>query len=94
MPAKCSNPTFTERGQATMQRAGKLRKGPTPADQKLWTHLRGNKPNGVNFRCQQAIGNYIVDFCAIKAKLVIELDSSQHIERDEYDLERTAYLES
>ena len=36
----------------------------------------------------------IVDFCSIKAKLIIELDGSQHLEQEECDLERTAYLES
>ena len=36
----------------------------------------------------------IVDFCAIKQKLIIELDGSQHIEQEEYDREWTTYLES
>ena len=35
-----------------------------------------------------------MDFCAIKEKLVIELDGSQHLEQVEYDEERTEYLES
>jgi very-short-patch-repair endonuclease len=56
--------------------------------------LRGNKLNGVNFRRQHAIGKYIVDFCALKKKLAIELDGSQHLEQSEYDIQRTAYLES
>ena len=48
----------------------------------------------VHFRNQHAIGNYIVDFCAPRKKLIIELDGSQHLERKEYDEERTKYLES
>ena len=87
MPAKRSNPKI-------MHRAGELRKEPTPAEQKLWAYLRGKKLNGVRFRRQHAIGQYIVDFCSIKAKLIIELDGSQHLEQEEYDLERTSYLES
>jgi very-short-patch-repair endonuclease len=87
MPAKRSNPK-------TMHRAGKLRHELTPAEQKLWAYLRGNKLNGVSFRRQHAIGNYIVDFVSIKQKLIIELDGSQHLEQEEYDLERTAFLES
>ena len=59
---------------------------------KLWAYLRGKKLNGISFRRQHAIGNYIVDFCSIKKKLVIELDGSLHLEQDEYDLERTRYL--
>jgi len=77
-----------------MHRAGELRREPTPAERKLWAHLRGNKLNGVNFRRQHAIGNYIVDFVSIKHKLIIELDGSQHLEQPEYDQERTRYLES
>ena len=87
MPAKRSNPE-------TMYRAGELRRELTPAEQKLWAYLRGNKLKGISFRRQHAIGNYIVDFCAIKAKLVIKLDGSQHLEQEEYDQERTDYLES
>jgi len=77
-----------------MHRAGELRRELTPAERKLWAYLRGNKLNGVNFRRQHAIGNYIVDFVSIKKKLVIELDGSQHLEQAEYDIQRTRYLES
>ena len=77
-----------------MHRAGELRREPTPAERKLWSVLRGNKLNGVSFRRQHAIGNYIVDFVSIKKKLIIELDGSQHLEQTEYDEVRTKYLES
>jgi len=56
--------------------------------------LRRKELNGVNFRRQYAIGKYVVDFCSVKRKLVIELDGSQHLEQSEYDIQRTAYLES
>jgi len=69
-----------------------LREELTPAESKLWAYLRGNKLNGVYFRRQHAIGKYVPDFCAIKAKLIIELDGSQHLDQDENDLERTKYL--
>jgi len=78
----------------TKNKAGELRREPTPAERKLWSVLRGNKLNGVSFRRQHAIGNYIVDFVSIKHKLIIELDGSQHLEQAEYDEERTSYLES
>ena len=48
----------------------------------------------VHFRNQHAIGNYIVDFCAPRRKLIIELDGSRHLEQQEYDEERTKYLET
>lgn len=77
-----------------MHRAGELRRELTLTERKLWVCLRGNQLNGVNFRRQHAIGNYIVDFISIKKKLVIELDGSQHLEREEYDTERTTHLKS
>ena len=77
-----------------MHRAGELRREPTPAERKLWAYLRGNKLDGVSFRRQHAIGNYIVDFVSIKKKIIIELDGSQHLEQVEYDEERTKFLES
>lgn len=76
-----------------MHNAGKLRKEPTPAERKLWSKIR-NDQLGVNFRRQHAIGNYIPDFVCIEKKLIIELDGSQHLEQEEYDNERTKYLEA
>ncbi|MDX1377938.1 MAG: endonuclease domain-containing protein [Anaerolineales bacterium] len=87
MPQKRANPKSYERARA-------LREELTPAERKLWSVLRGKKLNGVSFRRQHAIGNYIVDFVSIKKKLIIELDGSQHLEQTEYDEERTRYLES
>lgn len=81
-----SNPT-------TRTRAIELRKELTPAERKLWAHLRGDKL-GVNFRRQHAIGNFIPDFVCIEKKLIIELDGSQHLEQEQYDAERTKYFES
>ena len=43
---------------------------------------------------QHAVGVCIPDFCSPRAKLIIELDGSQHLEQQEYDEERTKYLES
>ena len=78
----------------TRTRAIKLRKDLTPAEGKLWSRIHHDDQLGVNFRRQHAIGNYIPDFCSPKAKLIIELDGSQHLEQEEYDMERTEYLES
>jgi len=77
----------------TKHQAIKLRKESTPAERKLWSRIRDDQL-GVTFRRQHAVGNYIPDFCSPKAKLVIELDGSQHLEQEEYDEERTKYLES
>ena len=66
----------------------------TPAEEKLWAYLRAHRMGDVHFRKQHAIGHYIVDFCAPRKKLIIELDGSQHLEQQEYDKERSAFLES
>jgi len=64
------------------------------AEAKLWAYLLAHRTGGVHFRNQDAIGKYIVDFCSLKKRLVIELDGSQHLEQEEYDQERTLYLKS
>jgi len=75
-------------------RAKELHRNMSPAEAKLWKHLRAHQMGDVHFRNQHAIGNYIVDFCAARKKLIIELDGSQHLEQAEYDEERTKYLET
>ncbi|HNA90182.1 MAG TPA: endonuclease domain-containing protein [Anaerolineales bacterium] len=77
----------------TRTRAIELRKELTPAERKLWAVIRNDQLGG-NFRRQHAIGIYIPDFVCIEKKLIIELDGSQHLEQEEYDKERTKYLES
>ena len=49
-----------------------------------------------DYFCGVIIGNYIVDFYCAEAKLVVELDGSQHFESNKLaaDRERTAFLES
>lgn len=86
MPPQRSTPKI-------LHRAGELRKQTTPAEKKLWAALRLMREDGIHFRRQHAIGNYIVDFCAPRRKLIIELDGSQHLDQQEYDAERTKYLE-
>ena len=72
--------------------AKQLHREMTPAETKLWQHLRAHRMGDVHFRNQHSIGNYIVDFCAPRKKLIIELDGSQHLEQGEYDKERSAFL--
>jgi len=76
------------------KRAKELRRDMTPVEIKLHAHLRAHRMADVHFRPQHAIGNYIVDFCAPRKKLIVELDGSQHLEQEEYDTERTEFLKS
>lgn len=62
----------------TLKHARELRKNSTPWERKLWSFLKSSKFYGFKFRRQFPIGPYIVDFCCVKQKLVIELDGSQH----------------
>jgi very-short-patch-repair endonuclease len=87
MPPKTTTPKI-------QYRAGELRQNQTEAEAKLWSRLRAHRMAGVQFRRQHAIGNYIVDFCSPRRKLVIELDGSQHLDQAEYDSKRTKYLEA
>jgi very-short-patch-repair endonuclease len=51
----------------------------TEPEKRLWWHLRHRLPaNGPHFRRQVSIGSYIVDFCCLKERLVIEVDGNQH----------------
>jgi very-short-patch-repair endonuclease len=66
----------------------------TDAEQRLWSALRNGRLQGFKFRRQQPIGHYIVDFFCAKARLIIELDGSQHDDegRAWYDYRRTKWL--
>jgi very-short-patch-repair endonuclease len=75
-------------------RAKALHRNMTSAEAKLWAYLRANRLQDIHFRNQHAVGNYVVDFCAPRRKMIIELDGGQHLEQEKYDAERTAYLES
>jgi very-short-patch-repair endonuclease len=74
--------------------AKQLHRNLTPAEARLWAYLRAHRMKVVHFRNQHAIGNYVVDFAAPRKKLIIEVDGSQHLGQEEYDSERTAFLES
>jgi len=87
MPAQRTSPKGYEHARG-------LRKELTPFEQKLWSRLRKRQLHGIRFRRQHALGEFIVDFCAIKEKLIIELDGGQHKEQVEYDTDRTNYLEA
>ena len=69
-----------------------MRRESTDAERKLWQHLRAGRLDRIKFRRQHPIPPYIVDFCCIEKKLVIELDGSQH--SAEIEAKRTAYLQA
>lgn len=60
----------------------------------MWQILRSRQLDGYKFRRQRVIGPYIVDFCCLNPKLIIELDGSQHTDNADYDETRTKFLQS
>lgn len=76
------------------QRARKLRITMTDPERLLWSKIKGKQILNIQFYRQKPIGNYIVDFYAPKANLVIEVDGSQHREETHKhkDAKRDAYL--
>ena len=72
--------------------ARKLRKEMTKEERHLWYDFLRHYP--IKFNRQKVLGKYIVDFYSASAKLVIEIDGSQHyLEKEQlYDRERTEYL--
>ena len=77
-------------------KAKELRETETEAEHKIWSLLRAKKLNGIKFRRQENIGNYIVDFVSFEKKLIIEVDGGQHNseENKTSDEARTAWFES
>jgi very-short-patch-repair endonuclease len=58
--------------------ARRLRMNATDAEARLWRHLRRFPITGTHFRRQVPIGPYVADFACMTARLVIEIDGSQH----------------
>ena len=82
-----------ERNAGLKQNARNLRKNQTKEEGLLWNLFLKRYP--MRFRRQYIIGNYIVDFYCHGARLVVELDGSQHYDPDglKKDRERTEFLE-
>ena len=82
------------RNHKLVENARNLRREMTKEERHLWYDCLRDHP--AKFRRQAVFGKYIADFYCAKAKLVIELDGSQHYEpqnqRD--DQVRTEYLET
>ena len=73
-------------------RAQSLRKTSTDAENRLWGLLRNRQLDGWKFRRQAPIGNYIVDFVCLDAKVVVEVDGGHHQEQAGYDEGRSKWL--
>ena len=79
--------------KSIVNNAKNLRKNMTKEERHLWYDFL--RTYNIKFLRQKVLGKYIVDFYCAKAKLVIELDGSQHYDEEgiKKDKERTEYLE-
>jgi very-short-patch-repair endonuclease len=73
--------------------AKSLRTGMTDAERRLWSRLRLQQL-GSKFRRQHPVGPFVVDFVCLDAKLVIEVDGSQHLGQGTYDARRSEWLQA
>ena len=72
-----------------------MRKVPTDAERKLWSHLRHRLPLANTHFCRQVrIGPYIADFVCHRSRLIIEVDGGQHAQNIVADRKRTQRLEA
>lgn len=76
-----------------VETARQFRKEPTRSENLLWQALRGKQLDGLKFRRQQPMGNFVVDFYNSTYRLVIEIDRSVHDDQVEYDSARQQVLE-
>ena len=79
-------------GTEALARVRQMRKQPTEAERLIWNALRSRRLGGFKIRRQVWLGSYIADFLCAEAKLIIELDGSQHGDASDYDARRDATL--
>ena len=72
-----------------------LRRTQTEVERRLWQRLRNRQLDAAKFRRQHPVATFITDFFCLEARLMIELDGSQHGEEAERraDQYRTKLLE-
>jgi very-short-patch-repair endonuclease len=70
-----------------------LRREMTPAERIVWEQIRANRLNGLRFKRQYPVGQFILDFACASVRLGIEIDGSSHDGHERQDQFRDQYLE-
>ncbi|RRH90159.1 endonuclease domain-containing protein [Mesorhizobium tamadayense] len=70
-----------------------MRREATEAEDRLWQELRGRRLDEIKFRRQVPVGRFIADFVCAEARLIVEIDGSQHA-GSHRDQERDAELKA
>jgi very-short-patch-repair endonuclease len=85
---------FKPASAENIQRARELRRDMTKHERKLWFALRTLRSRGFHFRRQSPFRGYYLDFVEHDAKLVIEIDGSQHFDGEQvtHDMTRDRVL--
>jgi len=76
------------------EKARELRGSMTPAEKAVWARLRRRSCGGYNFRRQQILIGYIVDFYCVEKKLIVEIDGAIHDAQRVEDKQRSDALEA
>jgi very-short-patch-repair endonuclease len=76
----------------TRQRARDMRTDQASAEKLLWSKLRRRNIGSAKFRRQHPLYGFVVDFCCLEHRLVIEVDGDSHAERAGYDAWRAEQL--
>jgi very-short-patch-repair endonuclease len=74
--------------------ARQLRQKLTPAESHLWQALKNRQLDGLRFRCQHPVGQFILDFYCPACKLAIEVDGDIHLKQTQKDAARTELLKT
>ena len=70
-----------------------MRADSTKAENMLWQALRNKQLEGLKFKRQEPLDGYILDFVCFEARLIVEVDGSQHAE-SERDAVRDRHFEA
>ena len=73
-------------------RARKLRQAGNLSEVLFWMQVTKGGFHKIDFDRQKVIGNYIVDFYVKRLRLIIEIDGSSHVGKEDYDAERERFL--
>jgi leucyl-tRNA synthetase len=92
MPTPFHSRHSSKRHELLQQRAAVMRVCSTESERRLW-HCLVNRKLGVPFRRQYVIGERIVDFVALSARVVVEVDGASHVGRERADARRDRELE-
>lgn len=82
-----------EAARVLREQARRFRNERTAAEERLWHRSRNRQLGGFKFRRQHPIDRFIVDFCCIERRMIVEVDGPIHDKQMERDEARTTVLQ-